>query len=441
MTLYRRSKFHATRSIWGAIALIWIGVLAACQSAPSVPASNTPTPTEEPVATATLETPTPAPNAPITLTLWLPTQFLPQQGNAAYEVFQRQIAAFEQSEDGVPASAIVKQDHGPGGLFDLLRAASPVAPSILPDIIALDTTDLETAARAGLLQPIDALLPADMLNDLFPFARQSVTFNGETFGFLYSADLEHLITVNSDTPPSNWLDLLNANQRYVFAPHDGSKDVSDAVLVHYLSSAGTLVDDLGNPLIKPAVLQTLLEKYQTAQQQGGLPANFSELSSPDDAWNTWRATRNGLGEIQATRFLSVAAQLPEARAAPLPGLLRPAEPIGRGWAFAIVTRDPRRQAAASHLLQHLLSPQDNGEWTQAAQVLPGRQGALTAWDQSLPYTSFIREQLMQAHAAPPSAVLNVISPALRKAVDDVLSGRATPADAAQTAATTVNGKP
>ncbi len=440
MTLDQHHKFHTIRSVLGAITLLCIGLLAACQPAPR-PSTPTPTATLAPVVTVTPQTPTPAPDAPITLTLWLPTRFLPTGNNAAYQVLQRQLAAFAQSEDGTPTQISVKQDHGPGGLLDLLRAAYPVASGILPDIIALDTTDLEGAARAGLLQPLDALLPADLLNDLFPFARELGTFNHETLGVLYSADLEHLITVGSDAPPTNWLDLLNARQRYVFAPHDGSKNASDAVLAHYLSSAGTFVDDLGNPLIKPAVLQTLLEKYQTAQQQGDLPANFLDLASPDDAWNAWHATRNGLGQIQATRFLSMAAQLPEARVAPIPGQLRPAESIGRGWAFALVTRDPRRQAAAARLLQYLLSPQNNGAWTQAANVLPGRQGSLSVWDQTQPYTSFIRDQLLQAHAAPPSTVLNVISPALRKAVDDVLSGRATPADAAQTAATAVNGNP
>jgi ABC-type glycerol-3-phosphate transport system substrate-binding protein len=439
MTPYHSHKFHVNRSLFGAIMLVLIGLLAACQSAPGIPTPDTPTPTLAPAETPAPETPTPAPDAPITLTLWLPTLFLPQQGNTAYNMMQHQLAAFSRSDDGVPTHTEVKQDRGPGGLLDLLRTASPVAPSILPDIIALDSSDLETAARAGLIQPIDTLVPADLINDHFPFAHDLVTINGETFGLIYSADLEHLITVGSDTPPANWIDLLNAKQRYVFAPHDGSKNVSDAVLVHYLSSAGTLVDDLGNPLIKPAVLESLLEDYQTAQQQGDLPANFLDLSSPDDAWTTWRATRNGYGQIQATRYLSVAAQLPDAQVAALPGLLRLAPPIGRGWALAIVTRDPRRQAAASRLLQQLLSPQNNGEWTQAAGVLPGRQGALTTWDQSRPYTSFIRDQLLQARAAPPNAVANVIQPALREAVDDVLAGRATPAEAAQAAAAAVNG--
>ena len=444
MTLYHCRKFHAIRSRWGAARLIngaftllLLTLLIACQSTPS---SATPTPvvTLEPVVTVTPQTPTPVPDAPITLTLWLPTRFLPE--DAANQVWQSQLAAYAQSEDGTPSQIVVKQDHGPGGLLDLLRTAKPAAPAILPDIIALDNVELEAAARAGLIQPIDALLPTELLDDRFPFARDLTTINDETFGLIYNADLEHLITLDSDAP-TNWLDLINAEQRYVFAPHDGSKNVSDAVLAHYLSSASTFVDDLGQPLIKPAVLEALLEKYQTAQQDGLLPGNFLDLSGSDDVWTTWRATRSGLGQIQASRFLSVSQQLPNAQAAPLPGLLRPTAPLGRGWALAIVTRDATRQDDAARLLQYLLAAPNNGVWTQAAGVLPGHQSALDAWDQTLPYTTFIRDQLLQARAAPPTAVLNVLSPALRKAVDDVLTGRASPSEAAAAAALAVNGKP
>ncbi len=235
MTPYHSHKFPVNRSFFGAIVLVLSGMLAACQSAPGMPTPIPPTPTLAPAETPAPETPTPAPDAPITLTLWLPTLFLPQQGNAAYNVMQHQLAAFSQSPDGVPTHVEVKQDRGPGGLLDLLRTASPVAPSILPDIIALDSSDLETAARAGLIQPLDTLVPADVINDHFPFAHDLVTINGETFGLIYSADLEHLIAVGSDTPPANWIELLSTKQRYVFAPYDGSKNVSDAVLVHYLS--------------------------------------------------------------------------------------------------------------------------------------------------------------------------------------------------------------
>ena len=90
------------------------------------------------------------------------------------------------------------------------------------------------------------------------------------------------------------------------------------------------------------------------------------------------------------------------------------------------------------MLQQLLSAQNNGEWTQAVGVLPGRQSSLTAWDQTKDYTAFLRDQLRQAQAAPSPTLLGIIGPALKKAVEDVLSGQATPAEAAQAAADAVN---
>ncbi len=123
--------------------------------------------------------------------------------------------------------------------------------------------------------------------------------------------------------------------------------------------------------------------------------------------------------------------------AALPALDRPTVPVGRGWVLALVTREPRRQAAALRLLQWLVSPENNGALTQAVRVLPGRSAALSTWDQADPYTGFIREQLADAQAPPPTSVLNIVGPPLRKAIEDVLAGRATPTDAAQTAVTSL----
>jgi ABC-type glycerol-3-phosphate transport system substrate-binding protein len=101
--------------------------------------------------------------------------------------------------------------------------------------------------------------------------------------------------------------------------------------------------------------------------------------------------------------------------------------------LALVAREPRRQAATMRLMQWLISPENNGALTQAEQVLPGRSATLSTWNQADPYTGFIREQLTIARAAPPRSIIDSVGPLLRKAVEDVLAGRATPAEAAQTA--------
>ena len=128
------------------------------------------------------------------------------------------------------------------------------------------------------------------------------------------------------------------------------------------------------------------------------PAISVELDSADKVWNTWRGLGTAVANLNATRYLSVEARLPDLQVGDLPTLIQPARSLGRGWAYAIVTTDPRRQAAAAQLLQQLLSPQNNGDWTRAAGVLPGRAAALAQWDQADPYTTFVGDQLARARA-------------------------------------------
>ena len=44
----------------------------------------------------------------------------------------------------------------------------------------------------------------------------------------------------------------------------------------------------------------------------------------------------------------------------------------------------------------MLSPQNSGEWTRAAGVLPSRAAALAQWDQANPYTALAGDQLARA---------------------------------------------
>lgn len=431
------------------IILFVVCALAACSAVtpgtptPADTASGVSSPTPRATAaTAQPLPPTAVPDSPITLTLWLPTRFTPQAGNPANEILRRQLDDFAQMADGVPSRIVIKQDRGSGGLLDLLRTASPVAPSVLPDVIALDAADLETAARAGLLQPIGTQLPADLINDFYPFARTLGTFNGELYGLVYSADLEHLASnpLASDKAallPATWSALLDEPRRYLFLIGNGTTTVSDAVLAQYLSAGGTLTGSDGQPSLDETALQTLLETYQEAQSKGILPNNLAQFTTPNDIWAAWRGNGDLLVNLTASQFLSVETRLPDLQFAAQPAINQPAHPIGRGWAYAIVTDEPRRQAAALRLLQYLLTPANTGEWTRSVGTLPGRAAALTAWEAGT-YTGFLGDQLTQAWPAPSAGIMSVISAPLRKAVDDVLAGRATPAEAAHTAVLAVN---
>lgn len=438
-----------------AAALGLLALIAACTAEPSTdPLTVTPTisaPTATPTIGAPTATPSLPPNSPdamlptlaaavaaepITLTLWLPTEF---SAEPARQILAQQLNAFAADEDGRPVQVLIKNDLGPGGLFDLLKTASPVAPRVLPDLIALDAAELEAAARAGLLQPIGPLLPADLVADLFPFARELGTINQTLYGVVYRADLDHLVfnTRGLDTAPVRWSEILSTTEPYIFAVYDSSNYVGDAVLAHYLALGGVFATADGQPTLDAAALTALLQTYQQAQSAGILAANLNALNDAENVWATFLATNAALANVPASDFLEMTARFPNVQFAALPALDRPTAPIGHGWVLALVAREPRRQAAAVKLLQWLISPENNGALTQAGRVLPGRSAALSTWDQADPYTGFIREQLTSARAAPRRSVLDSVGPHFRKAVEDVLAGRATPTEAAQAAVAAV----
>ena len=432
------------------MALGVIGLLAITTACTAMPPDTPTTPTATATSTPTLPPTVPDGIAPtatlapvsaesITLTLWLPTEF---SAEPARQILAQQLNAFAANADGVPTQLFIKNDHGPGGLFDLLKSASPVAPRILPDLIALDAAELEAAARGGLLQPIGAQLPADLIADLFPFAHELGTVNQALYGIVYRADLEHLAFNNRvmDTAPVRWTDILSPTRTYVFAVYDSTNYVSDAVLAQYLALGGRFVADDGQATLDQNTLARLLQLYQQAQINGVLAATLNSIDGTPEAWRTFQVTNAALVNVNAEFYMSLQPPPSNVQFAAQPALDRPTVPIARGWVLALVTREPRRQAVALRLLQWLVSPENNGALTQAVRVLPGRSAALSTWDQADPYTGFIREQLTDAQAPPPTSVLNIVGPPLRKAIEDVLAGRATPIDAAQTAVTSLGTK-
>jgi ABC-type glycerol-3-phosphate transport system substrate-binding protein len=239
-----------------------------------------------------------------------------------------------------------------------------------------------------------------------------------------------------DTAPAQWRDVLSSTTIYVFAVYDSSGYVSDALLAQYLALGGNLVSSDGQPALDQATLTALLQEYRQALTDRVLAANLNALAGPEDAWTAFQVTNAALVNVRASQFMNNAQRYPYVQFAALPAFDRPTAPtapIGRGWVLALVAREPRRQAATMRLMQWLISPENNGALTQAEQVLPGRSATLSTWNQADPYTGFIREQLTIARAAPPRSIIDSVGPLLRKAVEDVLAGRATPAEAAQTA--------
>ncbi|MCO6450390.1 MAG: extracellular solute-binding protein [Caldilineales bacterium] len=395
------------------ILALLFGLLVAACSAPAPPAT--------PATEAATPTPTIPPNPPPTsqparLTLWLPDWMVLDTPEAT-DALQGTIDAFT-AESGVTVDVIAKPPRGEGGLLDFLAASYPVAPGILPDVIALPFTDAELAADADYLQPLNSLLSSELQDDLFPFA-QDIARRGEArLAIPFAANFEHLgfqLSAVSE-PPVDWQVVLDSGVTYAFPAGGNEAVLTDALLVHYLSSLGAET----NPRNEQALRRTLTF-YDEARKRGLIDVSTTRS---DNAAATWQRVLQGQVEMAHTAsdlWLGDREQATILRFGPIPTADSTPRAIARGWAYAIVTADEERQALSANLIERLMAPEALAEWSVTAERLPTRRAALARWPGGN-YTLFAGETLESATRPPDWAADTVLVRSLHRAMIDILNG-------------------
>lgn len=401
-------------------------------------AIGTPPETSSPGAGTPISSP--VGDAPPALVLWTSEDYAPTSETEGGTQLLRQIQAFQQSYN-VRVEIILKKRSGAGGLLDFLTTASVAAPSILPDLITLNAPDLYRATQAGLLQPLDDLVSPELLDTQFDFATALTRLEGATMGALYQADVQHLVydTGLVQEPPLSWDHFYSGTVPFVFSPAAPGDGINDVILIQYLALGGQLTDQDGQPALDVEVLTSALEFFQRALQAGVIPSSVLDLTDATTAWVTYRLGEAGIVQVLASIYLAERAGLSNAAFGPVPLSTPGTATVGHGWALAIVTQDPQRQALAAALIEHLLAPENSGAWSQAAGRLPPCPAAFDAWGQDDDYLPFIRALLTQAKPAPNPDLASAVGGPLVEALAQVLSGQVTPGEAAEAAAKTIKG--
>jgi multiple sugar transport system substrate-binding protein len=369
----------------------------------------------------------------LTLTVWTAESFSPTQVISSGQVLAQAVTMFEESQPNVRLDFVLKKPYGKGGILDYLLTTEIVVPSLLPDLVILDIDELAPAAQAGVLQSLAGLLPSDLLADLYPFAPQAATFAGSLYGLQFQADLDHLVydTGNVASPPRSWPEVLDSPGPYTFPAGGQAGLVNDAFLIQYLAVRGWPASGLPDAdFLDLNSLVTVLQFYQDGASRGILPSYILDLDSVQRSWRSYLAGQAVMTQVSARRYLEDRGQLRNSAVASIPGMNTPVPPISRGWAIALVTRDPARQAAAAGFMAHWLQPDFNAAFNRAVGSLPTRQAALDDWGGDDSYGAFMDEQLARARPRPVLANYVQIAAALQDAVEAVLTGAATPEEAA-----------
>ena len=228
----------------------------AAQDAPA-PAENQPaaglaTTAQTPSTRQTSTPGTDAAGSPQTLTVWVSEQIGPLAQGQAADVLRQQLAAFEATHPGLTIEVAIKQAAGPGGIENLLTTSSAVAPSVLPDLVALNTELLVRMARQGLTAPLEELISPEIQEDLYGLVHKAATVDGQWMGVQFQAKgLEHAIYNPNKiaVAPLTWTEVYSSGATYVFPAAGQEGVVNDAFLIQYLSTGASLVDEAGEPAL------------------------------------------------------------------------------------------------------------------------------------------------------------------------------------------------
>jgi ABC-type glycerol-3-phosphate transport system substrate-binding protein len=408
--------------IWP-IDLPWSGMATpTATSASGDPAVQTPTP-----ETTLAPTPTPA---PVTrLTLWVPPEMDPEGETESGRLLANRLQLFSELHDGLEITVRVKAASGSGGLLDALTSTSAVAPDALPDLIALERPDLETAALKGLIFSLDGLTSINDDPDWYGFTREMSLLQGSTFGLPFAVDALSLVyrPVSFPEPPGSWNEIMGGNIKLAF-PADNNQALFTLAL--YQAEGGNLQDNQRRPLLELAPLTSVFQRLKTGVDSGVLPSWLGQFQTFSQVWSGYREGESNLAVIWLSDYLR---EIPaDSTIAPLPPMASGPFSLGTGLSWAVATPDETRRNLAVDLAEFLVDPIFLSEWTTAAGYIPSRPSSLEGWsDSDLQKT--VNQIAENTHLLPSNDLISSLAPILRENTLQILQGIVEPGPAAQAA--------
>jgi ABC-type glycerol-3-phosphate transport system substrate-binding protein len=275
--------------------------------------------------------------------------------------------------------------------------------------------------------------PLDL--DWYDFARLLAEQDGAVYGLPFAGDALVLV-YRPDvvlSPPKDWTTTISSPAPLLFP---GASQASYLSLALYEAAGGVLLDPDGRPGLSTPVLSALLDFYAGAVDAGVMTAASVEIQNESASYESFRTGEVDLAVTWASNRLNdvsgniAATALPTVSAVPYT--------LVTGWMWALSNPDTERARLSAELAAFLTAPEFLAAWTYAAGAIPPRASALAGWPAGVD-AALASRLVLAAHPLPPLAVLETTGPALQAAVEAVLLGDLSPAEAAEAAALRVNG--
>jgi ABC-type glycerol-3-phosphate transport system substrate-binding protein len=282
-----------------------------------------------------------------------------------------------------------------------------VAPSVVPDVALFNQHDLIAAAEAGLLQRLDDTLLTDV--GYFPAALSAVTTTQGIWAFPYVAQAQQMAhtTEITETVPLSWTAVLSGSYQMLFPAGPPEGLATDTLLAMYLGAGGRTTDQAGQATLDRVTLERLYGFFAEMWDTGLLDVDTALTLT--DASTSWARYQEGLGDLTpvsvATYWAPREPTDPEAEDPEAEPAYRESVPswvptpdgtpitILHTWGLAILTDDPVRSEAALGLVNWLVSEQQMGDLTRAAELVPTHRQAVRAWSLQPGEQSFVESLL------------------------------------------------
>jgi ABC-type glycerol-3-phosphate transport system substrate-binding protein len=422
------------------LVLLLLLVMAACsaddQSEPEMTEEATAPVTSTPISAVQ---PSPIPTAAgtevteQTLVVWWPDTLAPGERTDITGVLDAQIAEFDESEDGLIQLEFRLKRYGDvGGVMSTLRSATLVAPDVVPDVTLIRREDLVSAVESGLIYPLDGLVAANIIGDLYGSSLELGEVNGQLYGLPYMLDVRHSVAgaTSDDEVIEDWSfdALLEREQQWVF-PARRVSGLNSMFYLQYLDAGGTPPAGDGSLRLNRSALLTVLSFYEQANDLGLIPVEVLEYTSPQDY-----VTELTIGAID-TAIVSSTIYLDEvyAERSLLPGPIPTASgaAVGQinGWMWVVTTSNADRQEIAARFLNWMMNADRQVEYAEVIHMLPSRQNAVQQLNTSIIDVAMFDTILTNAIIPLPETLNTTTARTLQNAFISVISGDSTAADA------------
>lgn len=365
------------------------------------------------------------------VTVWWPDELYPED-EASRAILTDQFDLFALTYTNYGLEVRRKRTSGLGGILSTLRTAELVAPGALPDLTLMRRADMITAAKEGLIVPIDNWIPSDLAgSNLFPGLRTMGEVDGELYGVPYALNAYHTVyRVSVFNDPPSTFDAIRAGATPFLFP-GGANPVSWTILLQYFAAGGQLVDQNGNAILTPDALLAVLDFYAAGLETGIVSPDVLEYTTYNDYWNGFVTGEGNVAAVNTTTYLALRDSVQNAGLAPIPTEDGTSLTMVDGWMWVLTTQNPDQQQQALAFLSWMMRISQQSAFTEAFGILPSQPRALRLWENET-YADFAQELLGTEVVFVEERRNNAAAVALREAVSAVLRG-SSPESAAEDA--------